>query len=242
MIAIFVAQNSHHHWSKTAGTAVNSCHDVRLHFVHNPGTNVAVLSTFIFKFCGAHGEQNIQSHTGLRCVFGGVVPQCPRLGWCVRGRLFWRLSVETRFACCRPDSSQLPMGHTEQPVFAIVPNLVLVQLLGQPPELLLRSLRSRNVEILDTSRSSHRIHVEDASQIGCFWLSALFIAFFSEACTTPTKSLAKYDQVLQLVPFFFPNRSGIAEFCVGARVPKCPGSRLPGCPGAQVPGVPGCCA
>ena len=43
----------------------------------------------------------------------------------MRGRLFGRLSVETRFACCRPDSSQLPMGHKEQLVSAIVPNLVL---------------------------------------------------------------------------------------------------------------------
>ena len=60
-----------------------------------------------------------------------------RFGWCARGRLFWQLSEETRFACCRPDSSQLLMGHTEQPVFAIVPNLVLVQLHGQLPELLL---------------------------------------------------------------------------------------------------------
>ena len=34
------------------------------------------------------------------------------------------------------------------------------------------------------------------------------VACFSVACTTPTKSLAKYDQVLQLGPFFFPNLSG----------------------------------
>ena len=31
------------------------------------------------------------------------------------------------------------MGHTKQPVFVIVPNLVPVQLHGQPPELLLQS-------------------------------------------------------------------------------------------------------
>ena len=42
--------------------------------------------------------------TGLQCVLGGV-SYFPRLGWCVRGRLFWRLSVETRFACCRPGAS-----------------------------------------------------------------------------------------------------------------------------------------
>ena len=41
----------------------------------------------------------------------------------------------------------------------------------------------------------------------CFWLSATIIACFSVACTTPTKSLyKKYDQVLQLGPFFFPIR------------------------------------
>ena len=48
----------------------------------------------------------------------------------MRRRLFGRLSVETRFACCRPDSSQLLMGHTEQPVSAVVPKLVIVELLG----------------------------------------------------------------------------------------------------------------
>ena len=47
---------------------------------------------------------------------------------------------------------------------------------------------------------------------GCFWFSALFIACFSAACTTPTKSRARYDQVLQLGPFFFPNWSGIKVF------------------------------
>ena len=33
-----------------------------------------------------------------------------------------------------------------------------------------------------------------------------------QRCTTPTKSLARYDNVLQLDPFFFPNRSGIKVF------------------------------
>ena len=48
--------------------------------------------------------------------------------------------------------------------------------------------------------------------IGSFLFSAVFIACFSTACTTPTKSLAKYDHVLQLGPLFFPNRSGIKLF------------------------------
>ena len=45
------------------------------------------------------------------------------------------------------------------------------------------------------------------TEIGCCWFSAAFIACFSATCTTPTKSVARYDQVLQLRPFFFPNRS-----------------------------------
>ena len=48
--------------------------------------------------------------------------------------------------------------------------------------------------------------------IGSFLFSAFFIACLSPACTTPTKSLANCDQVLQLGPFFFPNRSGIKLF------------------------------
>ena len=48
--------------------------------------------------------------------------------------------------------------------------------------------------------------------IGIFLFSAVFIACFSTPCTIPTKSLARYDQVLQLGPFFFPNRSGIKVF------------------------------
>ena len=72
--------------------------------------------------------------------------------------------VVTRFACCRPNSFHLLMGHTKQPIFAIVPNLVPVQLHGQPPELLLQFLRSRNVAILDPSRSSLQSHVGDLSR------------------------------------------------------------------------------
>ena len=46
----------------------------------------------------------------------------------------------------------------------------------------------------------------------CFLFSAIFIACFSVVRTTPTKSRTKYDQVLQLGPFFFPNRFGIKLF------------------------------
>ena len=85
-----------------------------------------------------------------------------------------------RFVCCRPNSFQLPMDHTKQPVFAIVPALVPVQLHGQPPELLIQSLRSRNVAILDPSRSSLQSHVGDMSQrsdLSCFLRSSPVSAF-----------------------------------------------------------------
>ena len=116
--------------------------------MHNPGTNVAALSTLfqgLLRTWRAKWPVACLQATGLRCAPGNVVPKFPRPGWCARGRVFWRLSVGTRSACCRPDFSQLLMGHTEQPISAIAPNLVLVQLLGQFPELPLLSPRSRNV-------------------------------------------------------------------------------------------------
>ena len=121
------------------------------------------------------------------------------------GKFRWRQDVS---AVVQTLSSFV--GHTKQPVLAIVPNLVLFQLHGQPPELLIQSLRSRNVAILGPSRSSLQSHVGDLSRrsaVSCFLHSSSPVS-----CTTPTKSLAKYDQVLQLGPFFFPNRSGIKLF------------------------------
>ena len=91
--------------------------------MHNPGTNVVELST-LFEVGGAHMERIMASRmslgTGLHCVLGRVVQDSPSVGWCVRGRIVGRLSVETRVASCRPDSSQLLMGQTEQPIFAIL--------------------------------------------------------------------------------------------------------------------------
>ena len=49
--------------------------------------------------------------TGLQCVLGGVAPNFPRLGYCMRA-FFGCALVETRFACCRAESSQLVMGHS----------------------------------------------------------------------------------------------------------------------------------
>ena len=115
----------------------------------------------------------------------------------MRGRPFGRLSVGTRSACCRPDSSQLLMGHTEQPVSAIVPNLVLVQVHGQLQELLLGSLRSRNVAILDPSRSSHQIHVGDGSQrsaaSGSLRSSSLVLALRALRRRSPSPSMTKFS-------------------------------------------------
>ena len=67
------------------------------------------------------------------------------------------------------------MDHTRQSVFAIVPDLVPVQLHGQPPELLLQSFRLKNVAIIDPSRSSLQSHVEDLSRrsaVSCFLRSS----------------------------------------------------------------------
>ena len=45
MIATFVTQISHHHWSKTASKAVDDCHGASIHWCIIRETNVAVLST-----------------------------------------------------------------------------------------------------------------------------------------------------------------------------------------------------
>ena len=60
-VAKFVAQISHHHWSKTAGTAVNNCHDVCLH-LGIIQEQMFLRCQHFFQVCGAHGEQNSQSH------------------------------------------------------------------------------------------------------------------------------------------------------------------------------------
>ena len=111
--------------------------------------------------------------SGVQCVLDSVVPKFPRLVRCARSRQFWQPSEETRFACCRPDSSQLLMGHKVQPIFAVFPKLVLVQLLGQFQVLLLPSSRSGNVAILGPSHSSHRIRAEGVTLIGRFIFSTI---------------------------------------------------------------------
>ena len=116
---------------------------------------------------------------------------------------------------CLLSSRLLPaaMGHTEQPVSAFVPNLVLVQLIGKLPELLLRSLRSRNVVIIDPSRSSHRNHVVDVAQKSAV-SGSLRSSSSASAPRAPRRRSLSPDttKFSSSGPFFFPNRTGIEVF------------------------------
>ena len=146
VVAVFITQVSHHHWSKTAGATVDDCYDVSLHLC-TVCEQVLLCCQFFFKICRTHGEENSNSHGFGQLVssaFSAVVQGFPKLGWCVKFRLCWHLSVETRFACSRPDSSKLQMGHTRQPIFAIVPNdtssSCSIELLESPKEYTVSSL------------------------------------------------------------------------------------------------------
>ena len=91
LTAVFVAQISSHHWSKTMGTTVDDCHDVSLH-LRIVREQMLLCCQLLFNFCGAHREKNSQSHVFrqlVSCAFSVALFQdVPRLGWCVRGRLF----------------------------------------------------------------------------------------------------------------------------------------------------------
>ena len=135
MIAFFVTQISHHHWSKTASTTVNCC---------------AVTS---FSRSVKHMESKIASRMPLDNwspvrFSGDVVPKFP-LGWCARGRLFWRLSVETRSACCRPDFST-NLCHCSKPGSRSAPRTT-----SRASPLVLEI--KKNVANFGPSRSSHRM-------------------------------------------------------------------------------------
>ena len=63
MIAIFITQISHHHWSKTAGTTVDDGHDVSLHLC------IIREQMLLFSISvEAHGEKNGQSHVFRQLV------------------------------------------------------------------------------------------------------------------------------------------------------------------------------
>ena len=106
-----------------------------------------------------HMEGRIASRmslgTDLQCVLGGVVPRFHQ-AWMVCERS----SILAAFGgdkICLLSSTLIPAaeGSYKTARSATVPNLVLVQLLGQFLELLLPSSRSRNVAILGPSHSSH---------------------------------------------------------------------------------------
>ena len=196
MIAFFVTQISHHHWSKTASATVNCC---------------AVTS---FSRSVKHMESKIASRMPLDNwspvrFSGDVVPKFP-LGWCAGGRLFWRLSVETRSACCRPDFST-NLCHCSKPGSRSAPRTTsraspLVLEIKKMLQILVHLVRHTEWSISSVTLNSC---CRCVAAIGCFQFSAAVIACFSATCITPTKSLARNDQVLQLEPFLFPNWSGI---------------------------------
>ena len=83
--------------------------------------------------------------------------------------------METRFACCRLNFIQLPTGHTEQQVFAIVPGPIPVQLHELLPVLLLQSWKLRNVATIGPFLST-RQNLEGStrrSAVSCFLSSSL---------------------------------------------------------------------
>ena len=88
------------------------------------------------------------------------------------------LSAETRYACCRPDFVPLPMGHTKQLVFSIVPDLVPVQIHGLLSDLLLQSWKLRSVAALGQFLSSRQIHENSTrkSAASCFLHSSLLVS------------------------------------------------------------------
>ena len=152
----------------------------------------------------------VQGHLTLRMVSRKKRRQADRRGSRrerARGRLFWKLLVETRFTCYRPNCAQMPTGpyraaslrHCSKPDCRSPP---LITSTASPK----KCCNSWSISF-DTPKS-WRFDTE----IGCFLFSAFFIACFSAECTRPTKSLAKYYQDLQLWPHFFPNRSGIRLF------------------------------
>ena len=60
-VAIFITQSSHFHWSKTAGTAVDNCHNVSLH-LRIIWDQMLLRCQLFFQVCAAHRDKNCQSH------------------------------------------------------------------------------------------------------------------------------------------------------------------------------------
>ena len=205
-VAVFVTQISHYHWSNEAGTAVDDCHNVSLHLC-TIWEHMLLGCQLLFPRSMGHIERRIASRMSL-----GNSHQCVSLCRCSKISQAWMVressSIWAAFGgdkICLLSSRLLQAANGSW--------RAVIQLLGQFLDLLLPSSRSRNVAILGPSHSSHRIHAERVSQRSvASGFPAAFIACFSATCTTPMKSLARYDQVLQLGPFFFPNQSGIEVF------------------------------
>ena len=66
-VAVFITQISRHHWSKTAGTAVDNCHNVSLRLC-KIREQILLGCQHLFKVSGAHGEKNSQSHVFRQVV------------------------------------------------------------------------------------------------------------------------------------------------------------------------------
>ena len=145
-MAGLVVQISCDHLSRTTGATVDDCHDVCPH-LRVVWKQVLQCRQLSLKICGTHGEENSKPHVLESLISSAFSMSLFKFLSSLDGMIevvyFGSFRWGTRFACCRPNSFQLPVAHTMQPVFAIVPDLVSVHFHGQPPELLLhQSLRS----------------------------------------------------------------------------------------------------
>ena len=61
VVAVFIAQISHHPWSTTTGAIVDDCHDVCL-YLRAVWEQVLLCCQLSLKICGTHGEENSKSH------------------------------------------------------------------------------------------------------------------------------------------------------------------------------------
>ena len=218
VIAGLFVQISHHHWGGTTGAAVDDSDNVCPHLCM---ADAAVLSTLSHDLWDTWREEQQVAClwvAGLQCVPGVFVQSFPRLGKRARGRLFWKRLVETRFACCRLHFVPAANGsyraaslrHCSRPDSRLAPRIT-----PNASPSVLEIEKCRNSWSVFSTRQSLDGSTRRSS---ASFFSAFFIACFSPECNRPTKSLAKYDQVLQLGPVFFPSLSGIRLFSSTTRI------------------------
>ena len=121
--------------------------------------------------CSAHNslERSVEYTERIIASLMSLGSLSPVRSWCLPSRVCPGLEdvreviyfgsfffAEVRFACCRPDFVQLPMGYTGQLVFAKVPDLVPVHVPEVLPELPPPSLKPRTVATLGPLLSSGR--------------------------------------------------------------------------------------